>query len=134
MGSWHQLGRARDLLAENLDEPISLADAAREAFLSPFHFHRLFVQRYGYTPHEFVTNRRIETAKRLLAEGELSVTEICFSLGYQSLGSFSDKFHRVVGCPPSEYRFAATRVYALSRFWRQIRIPQCFIDARIGRR
>lgn len=115
-GNWRQLERARDLLADRLDTSISLADAANEAFMSPFHFHRLFVGAYGYTPHEFLTNRRIEAAKRMLAEGDLSVTEICFSLGYQSLGTFSDKFRRIVGCSPSEYRIAAGRVYVLSRF------------------
>jgi AraC-like DNA-binding protein len=134
MEHWRSLERARDLLADRMDEPISLADAAREAYMSPFHFHRLFVRTYGSTPHEFLTNRRIEAAKRMLAEGEVSITEICFSLGYQSLGSFSDKFHRVVGCPPSEYRVAAARVYALSRVWQRRHIPLCFANNLIGRR
>jgi AraC-like DNA-binding protein len=134
MENWRQLARARDLLEARMDEPISLAEAAREAYLSPFHFHRLFVGKYGCTPHEFATSRRIEAAKRMLAEGEKSITEICFTLGYQSLGTFSDKFRRVVGCPPSEYRVAAARVFALSRHWRQRYVPGCFVEARIGQR
>ena len=122
-----RLGNVRDILAERLDEPPSLAEAAREAYLSPFYFHRLFVRAYGQTPHEFMTARRIDEAKRLLAEGNLSVTEICFSLGYQSLGSFSDKFRRVVGCTPTEYRIGIARSYALSRIWTHRYIPSCYL-------
>ncbi|CAN5381098.1 hypothetical protein BH11ARM2_BH11ARM2_03330 [soil metagenome] len=76
-------------MTERFEAPLQMADAAREACLSPYHFHRHFVRTYGQTPLEFRTMRRIDRAKRLLAEGDLSVTEICFDLDYESVGTFS---------------------------------------------
>ncbi|AIE85013.1 helix-turn-helix transcriptional regulator [Fimbriimonas ginsengisoli] len=125
-GTQIHLERARDLIVARLDEPVSLAEAAREACLSPFHFHRLFVRTYGQTPHAFLTARRIDQAKRLLAEGDLTVTEICFSLGYESLGTFSTRFQRIVGCSPTQYRIGAARHFALSSLRPYRFIPTCF--------
>ncbi len=90
--TFRRLCRARDLLAAEYQIELSLEKAAREACLSPFHFHRLFTAAFAETPHEFLTHRRLALAKRLLAAGEMSVTEICFQAGYSSLGSFSHKF------------------------------------------
>jgi hypothetical protein len=84
---------ARDLLAAHAHEPVPLAAAARAAFLSPFHFQRLFTRAFGESPHRFLTRRRIELAKQLLAGDQFSITEICLETGYASLGSFSAKFH-----------------------------------------
>lgn len=122
-----RLEGARDLLAHRFDEPLRLEDAAREACLSPFHFHRLFVKTYGHSPHEFLTERRMEQAKRLLAEGDMSVTEICFSLGYESPGTFSHRFNRLVGCSPSEYRLGFARFFAVSKIRSYRFIPTCFV-------
>jgi AraC-like DNA-binding protein len=122
-----RLEGARDLLADQFDQPLKLEDAAREACLSPFHFHRLFVRAYGRTPHEFLTERRIDQAKRLLAAGDLSVTEICFALGYESPGTFSARFHRMVGCTPTEYRLGAAHFFAISRIKAHRFVPTCFV-------
>src|SRR5215831_8767118 len=84
-----RLLRARDYLAANYNQRASLEDAAREAALSPFHFSRIYTAAFGETPHEFVTRRRVDEAKRLLLAGNHSVTEICMEVGYESLGSFS---------------------------------------------
>jgi AraC-like DNA-binding protein len=118
--------RARDLIADAYDKPISLEDAAKEACLSPFHFHRLFAQTFGQTPHDFLTQRRIEAAKKLLVQSNMSVTEICFEVGYSSLGSFSSLFQRVVGCSPTDYRIGAARFHSLYRIWSHRFIPTCF--------
>ena len=101
---FRRLCRSRDWLAARLDEPVRLADAAREAWLSAFHYHRLFVHTFGETPHEFVTRLRIDRAKRLLARDRLPVTEVCFAVGYESLGSFSTLFRTMVGYSPSAYQ------------------------------
>jgi AraC-like DNA-binding protein len=125
-----RLERARELIAVRLDTPVSLAEAAREACLSPFHFHRLFAQAYGQTPHAFMTARRLEHAKRLLAETDHTVTDICFALGYESLGSFSTRFQRLVGCTPTEYRAGARRFFAVSRIRAHRFVPTCFAPSR----
>jgi AraC-like DNA-binding protein len=122
-----RLCRARDLLAARAHEPVQLAEAARAACLSPFHFQRLFTRAFGESPHRFLTRRRIELAKRLLAVDHLSVTDVCFETGYSSLGSFSAKFHAMVGCPPSVYRRELRRVFGYHAPWRIAFVPACFL-------
>jgi AraC-like DNA-binding protein len=123
--TFRRLSRARDLLAASLQERITLERAAREACLSPFHFLRCFARVFGETPHEFVTRLRMETAKRLLAAGELPVTAVCLEAGYTSLGTFSARFAARTGQPPSEYRMARRWVAPVGG-WRTYRIPACY--------
>jgi len=98
------LRRARDLIAREYAEPLDLDAMAREAGYSRFHFARAFASAYGETPHAYLTRRRIERAKTLLRTANLSVTEICFLVGFSSLGSFSTRFRELVRRSPSEYR------------------------------
>ncbi|HMC58307.1 MAG TPA: AraC family transcriptional regulator, partial [Candidatus Solibacter sp.] len=62
-----RLYRSREFLATSFDQRLRLSEAARQACLSPFHYHRMFVRAFGETPHEFLTRRRIDRAKQLLA-------------------------------------------------------------------
>lgn len=129
-----RLERARDFMASGIESPLSLREVADEAFLSQFHFHRLFSSRYGETPHEFLTRRRIDLAKRLLAEGELSITEICFAVGYESLGTFSEKFKRLTGLPPMEYRRKLIFHFAHAPVRSHRFVPYCFVSPGILRK
>jgi AraC-like DNA-binding protein len=99
-----KLCRARDLLRDCFGEPIALADAAAEADLSAWHFLRLFRQTFRETPHQFLTRLRIERAKDLLTVSGRSVTDICFDIGFSSLGSFSTLFAHHVGASPLAFR------------------------------
>jgi len=98
------LRRARDLIDREYAEPLDLDAMAAEAGYSRFHFARAFTAAYGETPRTYLTRRRIERAKTLLRTANLSVTEICFLVGFASLGSFSARFRQLVGQSPSEYR------------------------------
>jgi AraC-like DNA-binding protein len=98
------LRRARDLMDRDYAEPLDLDTMAGEAGYSRFHFARAFAAAYGETPRAYLTRRRIERAKTLLRTANLSVTEICFLVGFSSLGSFSSRFRELVGRSPSEYR------------------------------
>jgi AraC-like DNA-binding protein len=98
------LRRARDLIDREYAEPLDLDAMAGEAGYSRFHFARAFRAAYGETPRTYLTRRRIERAKTLLRTANLSVTEICFLVGFASLGSFSARFRELVGRSPSEYR------------------------------
>jgi AraC-like DNA-binding protein len=98
------LCRARDLLREVHDEPISIRAVASEAAMSPFHFIRQFEALFGETPHQFRIQARLDKAKELLALSDYSVTDVCMEVGFSSLGSFSDLFARRVGTAPSAYR------------------------------
>ena len=101
------LRRAHDLIDRDYAEPLDLDVLAREAGYSKFHFARTFAEAYGESPRAYLTRRRIERAKNLLRAANLSVTEVCFLVGFESLGSFSTVFHRLVGQPPSAYRAAS---------------------------
>src|SRR6476659_5638334 len=98
------LRRARDLIDRDYGEPLDLDAMAGEAGYSRSHFARAFAAAYGETPRAYLTRRRIERAKALLRTANLSVTEICFLVGFASLGSFSSRFRELVGRSPSEYR------------------------------
>ena len=98
------LRRARDLIDLRYAEPLDLAILAREAGYSKFHFARAFAAAYGETPRGYLSRRRLERAKELLRVANLTVTEICFLVGFESLGSFSSLFRRVVGQSPLAYR------------------------------
>src|SRR5256886_12104343 len=98
------LRRARDLTDRDFAQPLTLDSMAQAAHLSKFHFARAFTAAYGETPRTYLTRRRIERAKTLLRTANLSVTEVCFLVGFASLGSFSARFRQLVGRSPSEYR------------------------------
>ncbi len=130
--TFRRLCRARDLLAAEYQSSVSLHQAASEACLSPFHFHRLFRATFGETPHDFLTNLRMDRARRLLAIGGMTVTEVCMEVGYSSLGSFSTKFQSLVGRPPTEYQREVRRVFGYSRPWNIILVPVCYFAAYSG--
>jgi AraC-like DNA-binding protein len=98
------LRRARDLLDREYARPLDVPTMAREALMSPSHFSRQFREVYGETPYGYLQTRRVERAMALLRHGDRSVTEVCFEVGFTSLGSFSSTFTRLVGEPPSAYR------------------------------
>lgn len=121
-GTYQQLLRARAFIDEYYDLPLDLEQIARQASFSRYHFLRLFRTTFDQTPHQYLVRRRIERAKALLVAGDLSITEVCFAVGFQSLGSFSALFHRCAGYPPTEYRACVFRgVYLPRRF-----VPTCF--------
>ena len=128
--TFRRLCRARDLLAADYQSPIRLEQAARQACLSTFHFHRLFASTFGETPHDFLTRLRMDQAKRLLVAAEMSVTDVCFEVGYASLGSFSLKFRSLVGRAPTEYQREVRRVFGYSAPWRGVLfLPDCFASS-----
>jgi AraC family transcriptional regulator len=96
--------RVIEAMCNRLDEHLSLDDLAAVAHLSPFYFHRVFRHATGLPPGRFLSALRIEAAKRLLLSSELSVTEVCFEVGYHSPGTFTSQFSRLVGLSPRRLR------------------------------
>jgi AraC-like DNA-binding protein len=117
-----RLRESRDWLATQHGRRVTLAEAAARAGYSPFHYLRLFERAFGETPHEFVTRLRLVRAKQILRTATDPVTEICFDLGYESLGSFSTLFRREVGLAPSQFR----RVFSMPGLWELKATPACF--------
>jgi transcriptional regulator GlxA family with amidase domain len=98
------LRRARDQMDREYPRPLDVPALARTALMSTRHFARQFRAAYGETPYGYLMTRRIERAKALLRRGDLTVTEVCMTVGCTSLGSFSSRFAEIVGESPSEYR------------------------------
>jgi AraC-like DNA-binding protein len=96
--------RAKDLADARYFEPLGVDRLAQAAGLSRAHFSREFRRAFGEAPHAYLLTRRMERAAALLRDTDRSVTDICFSIGLQSVGSFTTSFTRVFGCPPTVYR------------------------------
>jgi AraC-like DNA-binding protein len=101
---WRRLNRGRDFIHARFDSALTLSEIASAACLSPFHFLRGFKAVFRITPHEYLSACRVERAKFLLERTELPVTEICFAVGFESLGSFSSWFTRTAGSSPRAWR------------------------------
>ena len=98
------LRRVRDRMDREYAQPLDVEALARGVNMSAGHLSRQFKLAYGESPYSYLMTRRIERAMALLRRGDLSVTEVCFAVGCQSLGTFSTRFTELVGVPPSTYR------------------------------
>src|SRR6187431_3515822 len=99
-----RLLRARDAMDRAYAEPLDVRTVAAIAHVSPAHFIRSFRSVFGETPHRYLQRRRVERSMFLLRETDRSVTDICFDVGFTSLGTFSRMFREIVGETPSAYR------------------------------
>ncbi|WP_035840481.1 helix-turn-helix transcriptional regulator [Kitasatospora azatica] len=117
------LMRAKDLADARYAEPLGVADLAAAAGLSPAHFSRAFRRAFGESPHVYLLTRRLERAATLLRTTDRPITEICLSVGLNSLGSFTTSFTRMFGRSPAAYRAAypPAASYAL--------VPACVLRA-----
>lgn len=111
--------RARDAMDRAYAQPLDVAALARIAQVSASHFTRTFRATFGETPHHYLQRRRVERAMFLLRETGRSVTDICFEVGFGSLGTFSRTFSAIVGQSPRDYRRRAPSAAA----------PTCFTMA-----
>ena len=111
--------RVRDTIDRAYDTDLDIEALARQAHVSPDHLIRTFRSVFGETPHRYLQRRRIERAMFLLRTTDADVTDVCMSVGFTSLGTFSRLFSSVVGQSPSEY----SRGAALPA------VPGCFMMA-----
>lgn len=119
---------AKLYIDENFQEIIDLDSIARHACMSRFHFHRMFTRIYKRTPHQYLTRKRIEQAQRWLAGKDLSVSEICNNVGFESIGSFSVLFKKEIGAAPLYYRNRAWLKKQQAEQQPRTCIPHCFIE------
>jgi AraC-like DNA-binding protein len=115
--------RAKDLADARYFEPLGVEDLARRAGLSRAHFSREFRRAFGEAPHAYLLTRRLERAAALLRMTDRSIADICFSVGLQSVGSFTTSFTHTFGVSPAAYRsrFPPASQHAL--------IPTCVLRA-----
>src|SRR6476469_4029663 len=103
------LRRVKDRIDREYAQPLDVEALARGVNLSAGHLSREFKRAYGESPYSYLMTRRVERAMALLRRGDLSVTEVCFTVGCQAWGTFSTRFTELVGMPPSAYRLAASK-------------------------
>jgi AraC-like DNA-binding protein len=113
------LRRVKDRIDRDYPQPLDVEALAHGVHLSAGHLSREFKKAYGESPYSYLMTRRMERAMSLLRKGDLSVTEVCFAVGCQSLGTFSTRFAELVGVPPSVYRQEATGA--------TVGIPSCVV-------
>ena len=113
--------RAKDLADARYFEPLDVDDLASAAGLSRAHFSREFRRAFGEAPHSYLLTRRLERAAALLRSTDRSIADVCFSVGLQSVGSFTTSFKRMFGESPSAYREAFPPASA------QARVPACVV-------
>jgi len=123
---FRRLCAMRDWLHAHPEQAPAQAELARRAGLSRFHFLRRWKDAFGVTPHQDLTRLRIDRAKALLAGDHGSVTDVCFAVGFSSLGSFSTLFAERAGCPPTAWRRRVWQVAARPGGAGQFLIPWCF--------
>ena len=123
--TYRRLVTARELLHARYRERMSLGELAAAVGLSDFHFLRAYRQAFGQTPHQHLTRLRLEQAKRALARGE-PVTEVCFDVGYASLGSFSSLFSRATGRSPRAWQREVRTLVSVPADLPRLYIPGCF--------
>ena len=119
---------AKVFIDENYHEAIDLNEISQKAYLSRFHFHRLFSKVYKKTPLQYLTAKRIEKAKTLLSENK-PVTDVCNEVGFESLGSFSVLFKKEIGFAPTYYRNMAWLKKQQAKEQPKRFIPHCFIES-----
>ena len=124
---YRRIVQAKLFIDSHFHEEIQLSDTADEALFSKFHFIRLFKTIYGKTPHQYLIYVRIENAK-LLLQSTMSVTDVCYDIGFESVSSFTGLFKRKVGMSPSEYQAHQHKLLADIAKMPLKFIPNCFAE------
>ena len=91
-------------ISEHFAEKLTISQLASLVSLSDYHFIRIFKRQTGFTPHEYILNTRMNTARYLLKNSTLSVKDICFSTGFSCESVFCNTFKRREGITPAQYR------------------------------
>jgi AraC-like DNA-binding protein len=125
---YQRIVAAKVYIDENYHEPIDLDIISQQAFLSRFHFHRIFRQVYRHTPHQYLTRKRLDKAKDLLAANK-PVMEVCNEIGFESIGSFSILFKKEIGFAPQYYRNMAYKKKMEQAAQPKKAIPHCFFES-----
>lgn len=123
---YQRIATAKVYIDENYHESIDLDEISQQAFLSRFHFHRLFTKIYCRTPHQYLTQKRLDKAKDLLSQNK-AVTEVCNEVGFESIGSFSVLFKKEIGFAPTYYRNMAWLKKQKQKEQPKSAVPHCFI-------
>jgi AraC-like DNA-binding protein len=101
-----KVARVKAYIEQHLAEPLHTDRLAGAIHMSPFHFSRTFKRATGAAPHAYVTLRRVERAKVLLADGRFTIVRVATEVGFRTQGHFTEVFRRVTGTTPRRFRVA----------------------------
>ena len=124
---YRRIVQAKLFIDNHFDEKIDLDNIADEAAFSKFHFIRLFNSVYQKTPHQYLSFVRIEKARQLLASN-VSVANVCYSVGFDSVSSFAGLFKRSTGLTPAVYQLQQQQKLAAMAKAPLCFIPNCFAE------
>lgn len=110
----HKLQKVLLYIEERLAEPVGVRELAAQVHMSPFHFARRFKQAVGTPPHAYITQVRVDRAKRLLSGSNLPLIEVATRVGYRTQAHFTGVFHRYAGTTPRSYRVGARKNFLAS--------------------
>jgi len=130
--TYRRVVSAKMFIDENYCEPINLEQISQQAYFSKFHFHRLFTRIYQITPHDYLTSKRLQHAKELLQQEGLNIRDVCNSVGFESLASFSLLFKKRNGFSPQYYRNLAYLKKKLAKEQPKRFIPHCMLEQMLG--
>jgi AraC-like DNA-binding protein len=126
MDLYERIIKAKLFIDDNYASPLDLDRLSDEACFSKYHFLRLFKKIYNKTPHQYLSERRIEKAKEKLTKEKFKISEVCEEVGFESTTSFSLKFKEYTGEPPALFRLRAMQTLALVKNQPAKFVPSCF--------
>ena len=121
--------KAKIFIDKNFDEKIDLDNISEESCFSKFHFIRLFKKAYGKTPHQYLKDVRMGRAMQLLHQ-KISVAEVCFAVGFESVSSFTGLFKKTIGLTPSQFQKQQQSIQSQIKNVPLKFIPHCFAEAK----
>lgn len=125
---YRRIVQAKLFIDSNFHNKIDLNDIAETAFFSKFHFIRLFKKTYNKTPHQYLIHVRIKNAKSLLKTNR-SIIDVCYSVGFESPGSFSELFKRQVHSTPSAYQVQQQKINDQMLKTPLKFVPNCYVES-----
>lgn len=125
---YRRIVEAKAYIDAHFAERIDLDNVSDQACFSKYHFHRLFKQAFGKTPHQYLTQLRLQQAQTLLSSGN-SVQETCFEVGFESLPSFVSLFKKHIGQTPRDFARAHQAQLAEQAEQPLNFVPGCFADS-----
>jgi AraC-like DNA-binding protein len=130
---YRRIVQAKLFIDGHFREKLNLDDIAEEASFSRFHFIRLFRRAYGNTPHQYMMSLRMMEAERLMADPGLKIQDICFDIGFESVGTFTTQFTKLYGKTPKARQREVIERKRLTSEEPLKTIPGCFAKKQFSR-
>lgn len=130
---YRRIVQAKLFIDEHFREKINIDDIAGEASFSRFHFIRLFKEAYGRTPHQYLVSLRMREAQKLMSNAEKKIQDICFEIGFESVGTFTTQFSRMYKMTPGARQKEIIEKNRMSREEPRKTIPNCFLEKQFSR-